>query len=184
MDTMKNILLIASALLFASAQADMTATTDKGKKVLLKDNGTWQYIKEGEEAAQGPSARLVLENMQEIPNGCRFGLRMHNDLNEQVRTLVLRFTAYKEGNIPFETVSRGYSFIKPTNNQYQQIRFRDLSCAQIDKIQVRAAHNCHVGSLTKYSATEDDCLALVTLEDSDIKPLFSPPRESKDQKKK
>jgi hypothetical protein len=124
---------------------------------------------------------LQLEKIEDIPNGCRLGLRIDNRLNAHIRTLVLRFTAYKQGDIAFETVSRGYSFIKPTKNQYQEIRFRDLACADIDKVQVRAAHNCHVGELTKYSATEESCLGLVRVEESSLTTIYIAPSESAPQ---
>ena len=119
---------------------------------------------------------MSLELRKPMPNGCRFGLRMTNHLDTQIRTLVLRFTAYKKGDIPFDTVSRGYSFIKPTTDQYQEIHFRGISCDEIDKVQVRAAHNCHVGDLTKYSATEETCLDLLDVRPSDQVTLFKKPK--------
>lgn len=176
--------LLTGLLLSAVAHADIKATTADGRAVLLKDNGLWEFVApngtEGQ-AEAAPSALLKLELKEDIPNGCRLGLRIDNQLNAQIRTLVLRFTAYKEGDIAFETVSRGYSFIKPTKNQYQEIRFRDLSCNDIDKVQVRAAHNCHVGELTKYSASEDSCLNLVTVEESNLLTIYKAPSESAPQ---
>jgi len=172
--------LLAGLLLSTSAQADIQATTTDGRKVVLKDNGLWEFIIAGEQEEQ-PKALLKLEKREDIPNGCRLGLRVDNQLTAQIRTLVLRFTAYKAGDIPFETVSRGYSFIKPTKNQYQEIRFRDIGCDDIDKVQVRAAHNCHVGELTKYSATEGACLGLVKAEESNLMTIYIAPSASEPQ---
>jgi len=170
-------LLLAGLLFSVSAHADLQATTKDGREVLLRDNGLWEFVVDRKQEQQ-PKALLKLEKREDIPNGCRLGLRVDNQLNAQIRTLVLRFTAYKPGGIPFETVSRGYSFIKPTKNQYQEIRFRDLSCDDIDKVQVRAAHNCHVGELTKYSATEESCLSLVKVVESNLMTIYIAPSES------
>jgi len=175
---MKILTLLLSGLLASTAaHADIQATTKDGRSVLLKDNGLWEFVTENA-TAEEPKANLKLEKLEDIPNGCRLGLRLNNQLNAHIRTLVLRFTAYKEGDIAFETVSRGYSFIKPTKNQYQEIRFRDLSCKDIDKVQVQAAHNCHVGELTKYSASEDACLDLVRVAESKLKTIYKAPSES------
>jgi hypothetical protein len=164
---MKNRLFLLGCLLFSHlAQADIQATTEDGRKVTLKNNGTWMYNPVGGTEPAPRTAVLTLEKFQDIPGGCELGLRLQNDLHSPIRTMVLRFTAYKPGNIPFETVSRGYSRIKPTANQFQEIKFRGLSCGEIDKVQVEAAHNCHVGDLTKYNASEERCLELVKVMES------------------
>lgn len=172
---MKYTALVFSALLATQAAADIEATTKDGRKVLLDDNGTWHYLLETDQEQAPKMAELVLEHRQALPHGCRLGLRMTNHMESQIRTLVLRFTAFKQGDIPFETVSRGYSFIKPTTDQYQEIQFRGITCDEIDKVQVRAAHNCHVGELTKYSASEERCLELVDVKASELVTLFKKP---------
>jgi len=80
----------------------------------------------------------------------------------------LRFTAYKNETIAFETVSRGYSYIKPTMSQFQEVSFRGITCDEITSVEVFAARNCHIGDLTKYSASAEDCLQLLTVRPSDI----------------
>ena len=118
-----------------------------------------------------PLATLTLENREDIAHGCRLGLRLHNALAAQVRTLVLRFTAYKAEQVPFDTVSRGYSYVKPTTSQYQEITFRGITCGEVLSVEVSAARNCHVGDLTKYSASEQRCLELIDVVPSDLLPI-------------
>ena len=151
--------------------ADLTVTTPDGRQVILHDNGTWSLAPAGEGAKAQRSASLTLEKKFDLPRGCRLGLRLQNDLSAQIRSLVLRFTAYKGEQIPFETVSRGYSYIKPTTSQYQEISFRGIACDEISSVEVAAARNCHVGDLTKYSAEASDCLNLVDVTVSDILPI-------------
>lgn len=160
-------LVLAASPVFA----DTAATTADGRRVILHDNGTWRFARDSDAADAPRRASLTLENRQDLARGCRLGLRLHNDLVAQIRTLVLRFTAYKGEGIAFETVSRGFSYIKPTMSQYQEISFRGIGCAEISSIEVTAARNCHVGELTKYSASEEDCLQLVEVEPSEQLPI-------------
>jgi hypothetical protein len=166
------VLFLATALLAAAnlaTAASMIATTEDGLKVLLRDNGTWIPFDEAQRQSAG-RAVLTLEQRTDLPAGCRLGLRMQNDLPAPIRSLVVRFTAYKD-DIPFETVSRGYSSIKPTMSQYQEVAFRGIACGEISAVEVFAARNCHVGDLTKYSASANDCLQLITVTPSELMPL-------------
>jgi len=162
-----------SALLLATqlASADVTITVPDGRKVLLRDNGTWSVVKESADSEKRRYAVLQVEKKFELPRGCKYGLRLQNDLSARIRTLVLRFTAYKGDAIPFETVSRGFSYVKPTASQYQEIKFRGIGCDEITSVEVFAARNCHVGDLTKYSAEAHHCLNLVEIEPNEIVPI-------------
>jgi hypothetical protein len=153
--------VLAAVTLFVSsvAQADVKATTSDGREVLLRPNGTWIPVEQAK-PDRPRLAVLTLEKRADLPRGCRIGLRLQNDLGASIRTLVLRFTAYKDGDIPFETVSRGYSYVKPTTSQYQEVTFRGIACDDVSFVEIFAARNCHVGELTKYSADAEDCLQL------------------------
>lgn len=167
----RNIGLLVLTLAAQAAGADTNATTADGRAVVLRDNGTWVFTKADEPKDAPQQARLTLENRVDLAHGCRLGLRLQNDLPAQIRTLVLRFTAFKGERIAFETVSRGFSYIKPTASQYQEINFRGITCGEISSVEVDAARNCHVGDLTKYSATEANCLKLVDVVASSILPI-------------
>ncbi len=160
-------LLLAAGL----AAADVTITIPDGRQVLLRDNGTWSVVEQGDTDEKRRYAVLAVEKKFDLPRGCKYGLRLQNDLSAPIRTLVLRFTAYKDGQIPFETVARGFSSIKPTDSQYQEIKFRGIGCGEIKAVEVFAARNCHVGELTKYSADAHHCLNLVEVKPSEIVPF-------------
>lgn len=163
--------LLTLALIAQATVADTTATTSDGREVILRDNGTWSFVQEDTDQDAPRYATLTLEKRFDLSRGCRLGLRLQNDLAAQIRTLVLRFTAYKGEQIPFETVSRGYSYIKPTTSQYQEISFRGIRCDEISAVAVSAARNCHVGELTKYSASAERCLELIEVTPSEQLPL-------------
>lgn len=167
--SLRSSLFLTLALSLPAMAADLTAVTSDGREVLLHDNGKWEFVKQ--EAAGEAKARLSLENKVDLARGCRLGLRLQNDLPAQIRSLVLRFTAYKDEGVPFETVSRGYSYVKPTNSQYQEISFRGITCDEVRSVEVTAARNCHVGDLTKYSASENRCLDLVDVQPSELLPI-------------
>lgn len=167
----RSIGIFALLLTAQLASADVTITVPDGRQVILRDNGTWSVVKESDSPETRRYAELTLEKKFDLAHGCKLGLRLQNNLSEQIRSLVLRFTAYKDGQIPFETVTRGYSYIKPTNSQYQEISFRGITCDEISSVEVFAARNCHVGDLTKYSAEAHHCLNLVDVKPSDILPI-------------
>jgi hypothetical protein len=169
---LRTTVLVLAWLTATAAWAAREAVTEDGERVLLNDDGTWQSLSTSSGEAPERQAVLTLERRQSLPTGCRFGLRLRNDLNTQIRSLVLRFTAYKEGPVAYETVTRGYSYIKPTNSQYQEIMFRGIPCDEILQVQVHGADNCHVGELTKYSDGADRCLSLVRVVDSELVRLF------------
>lgn len=167
----RSIGFFALLLIAQLAAADVTITIPDGRQVVLRDNGTWSVVKESDNGETRRYAELTLEKKFDLARGCKFGLRLQNNLSAQIRSLVLRFTAYKGGQTPFETVTRGYSYIKPTASQYQEISFRGIKCAEVSSIEVFAARNCHVGDLTKYSAEAHHCLNLVDVKSGDIVPI-------------
>lgn len=169
-------LLLACLLLVGSTYADLEATTKDGRKVLLNDNGLWQFVKEGDDE-KAPKARLMLKIHETYRDSCRLGFEMTNNLGFPIRTAVLRFTAYKPGGVAFDTLSRGFSRIKPGEQQFQEIRFRGVTCEEIDKLQVNTARNCHIGELTKYNASAKTCLDLLRTEPSDFMTIYQAPTE-------
>ena len=161
------------ALLLATdlAIADLSAVTADGRKVVLRDNGTWSFVQPVNRDDAPSVATLTLKSRVNLASGCRLGLTLHNDLSEQIRSLVLRFTAYKGNQLAFETVSRGYSNVKPTTSQYQEVKVRGIACDEIRSVSVSAARNCHVGDLSKYSATAKRCLGLIEVAPSSLLPI-------------
>jgi hypothetical protein len=166
------LLIAALCGLSAGVGAGQQATLDDGRKVLLKDDGRWEYLTPEATDDEQRSAVLTVERVETLPQGCRLGLRLQNDLTTRIRSLVLRFTAYKAGPIAYETISRGFSLIRPTDSQYREIRFRNVPCDEIAQVQVHGADNCHVGDLTKYTEGSDDCLSLVQVNDSTLIKIY------------
>lgn len=156
-----NFAWLSSLLLLPlAAAAELTATTEDGRDVLLRENGTWSFVNEAGEKPKRIATLTVIRH-ESVSNGCVIGLELDNQLNELIRTLVLRFTAYLGPDVKFDTVSRGYSFVRPTLTSYEEIQFRGITCEDIASVEVSAARNCSVGELTKFSSDPWDCLELI-----------------------
>jgi hypothetical protein len=138
-----------------------------GRRVLLRNDHTWDYI-EVEQGEPTASALLEVANIQELRNACNVGLRMTNNLGYKIRSLVPSFTAYTTSGVRYETVSKAFSSLKPTRNQYRQIQFIGLKCQDIGHINVHGAGHCSMGRLDKFNDLEGECLGLIYVQASDL----------------
>ena len=156
------------ALMFClEASADMEAVTKDGRHVILKDNKTWEYIQSNEEDPS-KSAVLSVINVEDLGSICKIGLRLQNNLGYKINSLVPTFSAYKTGGLRFESLSKGFSSIKPTRDLYREIRFHGIGCSGIDYILVHDADQCNMGQLDKYNNQEGECLSKILVEPSDL----------------
>jgi hypothetical protein len=148
--------------------SSMEATAPNGRRVLLKDDQTWEYITE-----TSPERHLLLRvvNRTELPNACRFGLRMTNHVGVKVQNIVPQFSAYTPDGVVFETVFAAFSQLKPTLEQYREITFRGIKCENIARITVHGADRCSVGDLTKFSPATGECLNAIRIEETDVIPI-------------
>jgi len=160
--------VLLTAVLSLPTWAARQAVTDDGMRVLLKDDGTWEVLDTA--AGEDPDdrrARLELLRVDGLSNGCRLGLRLTNGLKEPIRSLVLRFTAYKPGRVAYTSVTRGYFNIKSTDSQYQTVLFAGVTCEEITEVEVTAADKCRVGTDAGYWYGSDRCIGGVDVVPSD-----------------
>ena len=86
----RKILLAAGLALSHAAQADFELTGPDGRRILLKDDGTWRYVEAKDKAEDKEQAKdnvkeageatLRLEAKAERAGPCRFVLRLVNNL--------------------------------------------------------------------------------------------------------
>src|SRR5262245_11563280 len=112
------ILIVAGVLLLPAFGADFEVTGPDGRRILLKDDGTWRYVQSREkEAAKGKDkgketaqekpkdqAVLRLERKFEIGNSCRYELRLVNNLPYEIKSLVPAFSAYRKNGVVYDKV--------------------------------------------------------------------------------
>jgi hypothetical protein len=141
--------------------------TPDGRRVLLMDDHTWKYI-EIEQGLPSESALMEVVNIKELSNACRVGLRVTNNLGYFIKSLVPSFSAYNHDGVLYETVSKAFSSIKPTRDQYRQIQFTGLHCRDVGHVLVHGAEHCHMGELDKFNEEPGECLARIHVQASDL----------------
>ena len=141
--------------------------TPDGRHVLLRDDNTWEYI-QVEQGLPSKSALLEVANIKELRNACNVGLRLTNNLGYRIKSLVPSFSAYTGDGVRYETVSKAFSTIKPTRDQYRQIQFIGLRCRDIDHVLVHGAGHCSMGPMDKFNEAEGECLSHIYVQDSDL----------------
>lgn len=172
--TVEAMLLVAGMTLANSVQADFEVTGPDGRRILLKDDGTWRYVQEKDGAvADKPKdgeAVLVLERMSARGNGCKLAVRLENKLPYEIRSLVPYYSVYRADSVIYDTSSgaQGFSSIKPGDAQSREIEFAGIACNEISRVQVGGGGRCQMGELDRFSATPEQCLARVRIVGSNL----------------
>ena len=141
--------------------------TPDGRRVLLRDDHTWEVI-EAEQGDSSASAVISVANVSGLRNACKVGLRLQNNLGYKIKSLIPSFSAYNRDGVLFETVSKAFSSIKPTRNQYRQIQFIGITCENIGHVRVHGAGHCSMGELDKFNEAEGECLSHIHVQASDL----------------
>ncbi len=158
------IFVLAALLASTPVAADVEVTTPDGKRVLLKDDRTWEYVNSTEKASgetKEVHAELALIRRFDYDDACRLGFKLKNNLPYRINNIVFQFSAYIQGSVMYQSISRSFDYIRPITTQYQEIIFRGISCDDIVHVKVDSADHCIMGHLTKWSEQEGECLSLV-----------------------
>jgi hypothetical protein len=180
--TAYGVALAAAVGLALAAAADFEVTAPDGRRILLKDDGTWQYVdakgkEQPKEQAKEPAkekpkfvgeAVLSLERREERAGGCAFGLRLVNNFPHPIQSLVPTFSAIRSNGVTYDSVVSGFQSLKPGDTQSREIRFRGISCQDIARLQVSGGDRCTMGDLDRFSFGEGECLARVRVVASDL----------------
>ena len=165
--TVSIFVLVALATIANSTRADFEVTGPDGRGILLKEDGTWQYLQERRPVADSPKpdgeATLVLERMGPYGYGCKLAVRLENKLPYEIRSLIPYYSVYRPDGVIYDTSSGGQGFgsIKPGDTQSREIEFPGIQCKAISRIQVVGGSRCQMGDLDRFSATSEQCLARV-----------------------
>jgi hypothetical protein len=180
--TAYGVALAAAVGLALAAAADFEVTAPDGRRILLKDDGTWQYVdakgkeqpkvQAKEPAKEKPKvvgeAVLSLERRAEGGGGCVFGLRLVNNFPYPIQNIVPTFSAIRSNGVVYDSVVSGFHTLKPGDSQSRDIRFRGITCRDIARLQVSGGDRCDMDDLDKFSPAEGQCLARVRVVASDL----------------
>jgi hypothetical protein len=156
------------------ARADFEVTGPDGRRIVLKDDGTWRYV----DAAVGQAAKdgdgkkeeavLSLLSRREAGPNCHFRLRLVNNLPYEIHNIVPTFVAYRANGVVYDSRTTGFYSMKPGNNQERELRFQGITCAEIDRLQVTGGDRCGMGELTRFSPQVGECLSRVRVVKSEL----------------
>ena len=169
-------LLVGVAAPLSAAWADFEVTGPDGRRIELKDDGTWRYLDAApkEQAKDKPKVTVTgegvftLERRTEVGPHCRFGLRLQNNTNFEIQTIVPSFSVYRANGVLFETHTLGFYSIKPGNSQYREILFQGITCQDVARLQVSGGDRCVMADLDRFSSTGEACLERVRVVPSDL----------------
>lgn len=169
-------LSMAVLLLSQAAQAAVELVTPDGRRVLLHDDHTWEYLSAEQpqqpaetQQDQTPRAVLQVSHVNELEGvGCRMGVVLQNDLPYKIKNLAIRFAVHKSESLPYDSVTRSFSEIKPTDNQYRRLLFRGIRCSEIHHIQIQDPGRCAMGDLDRFSAQPGDCIEHIRIEPTQL----------------
>ena len=173
--TIATIPMLLAGIAFATVvRADFEVTGPDGRRILLKDDGTWQYLPEKDRGdASKPKdgeAILVLERMAPRGNGCQLAVRLENKLPYEIRSLVPYYSVYRADGVIYDTSSggQGFGYIKPGDAQGREVEFAGIACKEISRVRVGGGGRCQMGDLDRFSATPEECLARVRVVQSSL----------------
>lgn len=162
----------------APAHADVELRGPDGRRILLKDDGTWRYLdavaaQAGAAVASAPAgpkptADLHLLRRVEIPGGCGFVLALINNLPYEVRSLVPEFTVQRASGVVYSAQVLGFGPVKPGDIFQRDLRVMGIACQDIGRLQVGGGDRCDMGELNKFSDAKGECLARVRVVPNEV----------------
>jgi hypothetical protein len=178
----RSLLVRAAALLVpvlalalgSACLADTELATPDGRRVLLKDDGTWRYVDAKDKAApparDKPEGEAVLVLQQKIERGahCRVAVQIVNNLPYEIRNIIPYLSAYRASGAMHETVSIAFHSVRPGDKMAQTVDFSRITCAEITRVQVTGGDRCDMGELHRFSEANGQCLARVRVAPSEL----------------
>jgi hypothetical protein len=122
-----------------------------------------------------------------FPDACMLGMTLTNNLDIKVTNLSIRLTAYIEGNVEYDFITRNFTEVKPTEHQYREATFMQIRCDEIDYIGITDPGRCAIGDdMNRFTAAPGDCAKFV---DVAVSPVITvrkikqtqPPIESEEE---
>jgi hypothetical protein len=111
----------------------------------------------------GRKAVVVSIHMKKaFPDACMLGMTLTNNLDIKVTNLSIRLTAYIRGNVKYESITRNFTEVKPTESQYRDVVFTQIRCDEIDYIGITDPGRCAIGEdMNRFTTQPGDCAKFV-----------------------
>jgi hypothetical protein len=158
-----------------AARADMELVAPDGRKVTLKDDGSWKYVdakdaKAGDDKAQVKLVQAMLQLEDRTPFGpnCRVELKMTNNLPYEIVQIVPYFSAYRASGVMHQSLGEGFQNVRPADSRTRVVEFTGIDCDDIKRIQVVGGDRCEMGELSKFTPDKGVCLDRVQVAPSTL----------------
>jgi hypothetical protein len=170
---LRAITLLLAAACLPLAHADFELKDDKGRRILLKSDGTWRYVDAPAPGAAAatpalPQAELLLDRRLNVPGACRFELVLTNALPYEIRILVPEFTAVRANDVAYTTQPVAFGPLRPGDRARRGLQIEGIACADIARLDVKGGDRCEMGDLNKFSEPNGQCLVRVKVLPSEL----------------
>lgn len=168
---LRTLTCLLAAACVPLAHADFELKDDKGRRILLKDDGTWRFLDTPASAAAAPAlpqAELLLERRLDVPGACRFELALNNTLPYEIRILVPEFTAVRANDVAYTTQTAAFGPLRPGDRARRGLQIEGIACADIARLDVKGGDRCEMGELNKFSEPNGQCLVRVKVLPSEL----------------
>ncbi len=113
-----------------------------------------------------PAAVLSIHTRKAFPHACKYGITLTNNLPYKISELSFRLTAIIDGNVPYDTQTKSFSELRPSEQTYRDITFQGLQCKQVSRIEVADPGRCTLDTLNRFNSAPGDCAKYSEVADS------------------
>jgi hypothetical protein len=112
------------------------------------------------------AAVLSVHLRQEFPDACMYGITLTNNLDTKVTNIAVRLSAYILDGVKYDTITRNFYELRPTETQYREVTFTKVKCSEIRYIGVSDPGRCAVGQANRFTTAEGDCAKYIDVADT------------------
>ena len=156
---------LPSLLLAGLALADSEVVDSQGRRILLKDDGTWKVVEDGmtKPGKAEVRAELSLVRAAGTAGSCTLDLSLKNLFPYEIRTIVVNLSAIRADDVVYRSQLADFITIRPGDSRQRSVRFDGIACADVAKVRVSGGDRCEMGELNRFTDAKGACLALVNV---------------------
>lgn len=143
--------------------ADFEVTDPRGRRVIVKADGTWRFAEPAPSAAGAVvQAELTLSRLVATsPSSCVLELSLVNRLPYEIRSIVLDFSVLRADGVMYRTQNAGFTALRPGDLRQRNLGFDGIACREIATVRVWGGDRCEMGDLTRFSDANGACLTRI-----------------------
>jgi hypothetical protein len=112
------------------------------------------------------AAVLSVHLRKEYGDACMYGVSLTNNLDVKVTNIAVRLSAYILNGVRYDTITRNFYELRPTETQYREVTFTGIKCSEIQYIGVADPGRCAVGQVNRFITEAGDCAKFIDVADT------------------